>query len=123
MAVKGADADTRRSRDSFEAGLRAASAESSSCDLEQTVAIPERVGPRLSRSALVQRLLVQRPLSTVFSSGLFSHWLIEKRMDSSVSLGRQRCALAKTRAADLLEISDQSRARGMPPHLLSRCDS
>jgi hypothetical protein len=48
MTVKGANPDTRRSRDSFEARFRSAGAEHGSCSLKQAVAIAQRVGAWLS---------------------------------------------------------------------------
>jgi len=49
MPIKGADADTGRSRDGFEAGVRTTSTENLSCSLEHTLAVPNRIGARLSR--------------------------------------------------------------------------
>jgi hypothetical protein len=75
MAVKGADTDSRRPRDSFKTRFRSASAEHASCGLEQKVAVPKRVGAWLSRSFFVQRLLIQR----FFVRRFLSNGLLEKR--------------------------------------------
>ena len=48
MAVERADTDSRRSRDGFEARFRTTGAEHGSCRFEQAIAVPLRVGARLS---------------------------------------------------------------------------
>jgi len=53
MAVKGAYPDPRLARDGFEARFRSTGAEHDPCGLEQTVAVPQRVGARLSCRAFV----------------------------------------------------------------------
>jgi hypothetical protein len=52
MPVEGADAHTGGSRNGFEAGLRTTSTENGICCLEDTLAIPNGIGARLSRTLL-----------------------------------------------------------------------
>ena len=48
MPVEGADADAGRPRDGFEAGLRTTGTENLFCGLKHTLAVPNRIGARLS---------------------------------------------------------------------------
>jgi len=85
MTVKGADADTGRLCDGFEARFGSTSAEHGSRSLKDSVAVPECVGARLSRSFFLQLILVQR----LFFPNLFymGRALVKRRNPPYISYG------------------------------------